>query len=280
MEKKRRNKDITIGKIIEVPKGQRLRNRVMIGIPMTGLLRAEWVLGRYGQVVPCNWSQVDCIQFLDQYTPLNFLVADGRNIIIKNFMEGNFEWLWFIDHDVILPTYTVLKWNERMLSGDIPVWGGLYFTKSVPSEPLVYRGRGNSFYNKWKIGDQVWVDGMGMGNTIIHRSIIEEMWKDSKSYVVGNVHTRQVFESPAKTWFDPETKSWFNFGGTEDLAWCSRVMDEGYFKKAGWSKYQGKEYPFLVDTTVFSKHIDFDGTQYPARGEEQFFSVKIKSIKG
>src|SRR4030067_766909 len=120
MEKKRRNKDITIGKIIEVPKGQRLRNRVMIGIPMTGLLRAEWVLGRYGQVVPCNWSQVDCIQFLDQYTTLNFLVADGRNIIIKNFMEGNFEWLWFIDHDVILPTYTVLKWNERMLSGDIP----------------------------------------------------------------------------------------------------------------------------------------------------------------
>ena len=30
-------------------------NRIVIGIPMTGTIRSEWALARYGQVIPCNW---------------------------------------------------------------------------------------------------------------------------------------------------------------------------------------------------------------------------------
>jgi hypothetical protein len=42
-----------------------------------------------------------------------------------------------------------------MHQGDIPMLSGLYFTKSLPAEPLIYRGRGNSYYKKWKFGDKV-----------------------------------------------------------------------------------------------------------------------------
>ena len=111
-------------------------NRIMVGIPMTGMLRSEWVLARYGQIIPCNWSQVDCIQFLDQWSPIGFLVADARNIIASACVEQEFEWLFFIDHDTIMPPYTIMKLNERMLKNEIPIWSGLYFTRSVPSEPL------------------------------------------------------------------------------------------------------------------------------------------------
>ncbi len=33
-------------------------------------------------------------------------------------------------------------------------------SESVPAEPLIYRGRGNSHFKKWKLGDKVWVDGV------------------------------------------------------------------------------------------------------------------------
>ena len=266
-------KDNYTGKIITCP--TTMRTRILVGIPMTGLLRSEWVLARYGQVIPCNWSQVDCIQWIDQCSPLGFLVADARNLVVKAAIEGNFEWLFFIDHDTILPPTTILRWNERMLKADVPVWSGLYFTKSVPSEPLVYRGRGNSYYTKWKLGDEVWVDGIPMGCTVIHCSILQAMWKEAEEYeVTRGIKTRKVFETPCKTFYDPEKMTWFNATGTEDLDWCTRVIEGEYFKKAGWSKYQRRKYPFLIDTNIFCRHIDWDGVQYPSRGEEQYFMRK------
>lgn len=247
------------------------QNRILVGIPMTGLLRSEWVIARYGQVIPCNWSQVDCIHWLDQYSPLNFLVADARNLIATDCVEKEFEWLFFIDHDTILPPTTILKWNERMLKKDVPVWSGLYFTKSVPSEPLVYRGRGTSYYADWKIGDEVWVDGIPMGNTMIHSSVLKVLYDESEEYVLAGKRVRKIFETPARTWFDPEKLSWFNSVGTEDLEFCTRIMENNIFEKAGWSEYEGREFPFLIDTSIFCKHIDFDGIQYPSRGEERQF---------
>jgi len=252
------------------------QNRIMVGIPMTGLLRAEWVIARYGQVIPCNWSQVDCLRFLDQTSPVGFLVADARNIIATQAIEKDFEWLFFIDHDTILPPITILKWNERMLKKDVPVFSGLYFTKSVPAEPLIYRGRGTSYYTDWKLGDEVWVDGIPMGCTMIHVSILKALAEESEEYEIQGHKVKRIFETPARQWFDPEKLQWFTATGTEDLEFCTRIMDNQIFEKAGWPQYEGKEYPFLIDTSVFCRHIDWNGVQYPSRGEEQYFMPKEK----
>lgn len=245
--------------------------RIMVGVPMTGLVRSEWVMARYGQVIPCNWSQVDCIQWLDQYSPLRFAVADARNIIASRAVEEDVEWLFFIDHDVILPPVTLLRLNEYMLKGDIPIVAGLYFTRSVPSEPLIYRGRGNSYFQDWKFGDKVWVDGHGMGCTLIHVSILKALYEESERYFCGPTAVRRIYESPAKQWFNPETMGWQSSTGTEDLFFLSRIMENKIFEKAGWPEYEGRDFPFLVDTTLYCRHIDFNGVQYPSRGEDHLF---------
>lgn len=246
--------------------------RVMIGVPVTGLVRVEWMMGRYGQTIPCNWSQVEAFQFItNQVSPMNFLVPDARNIIVQSFIEQGFEWLFFIDHDTIPPPHCFVHWNERMLKGDVPIFCGLYFTKSLPAEPLVYRGRGNGYYNKWKMGEEVWVDGIPMGCTVIHRSILELMWNESPEYETLGRKCRQVFINPHFLYEDVETKSWFAATGTEDLEWCKRVVKEDIFKRAGWPDFAKKEFPFLIDTKVFCKHIDMNGRQYPLGGEEEKF---------
>ncbi len=252
---------------------QQVTKRFMVATPVTGLVRIEWVHGRYHQVIPCNWSQVEMYEFVRTEAPYRSLVADARNIVCQSFLEQEFEWLFFVDHDVVLHPTTIVQWNRRMLEGDIPVWCGLYFTKSRPSEPLVYRGRGNGFYNRWKLGDLVWVDGIPMGCTVIHRSIIRTMYDESEEYEVKpGIKVRRVFTSPRDAWFDPDTNTFNTSGGTEDLWWCTRVMRDGIFRKAGWPQYQRRKYPFLIDTNVFCRHIDWSGVQYPAFGEEKEFT--------
>jgi len=248
----------TITGVIQSP-----THRIIVGIPMTGLVRSEWVMARYGQVIPCNWSQVDAISWMDSFSPLNFLVADARNFTATQAVEKGFEWLLFIDHDVIIPPNFIIRCNERMLENKVPVWSGLYFTKSVPAEPLVYRGRGNGYYNKWKLGEEVWVDGLPMGCTMISVSILKAMYEESEEYEYKGTTIRRIFDTPSNVWYDPEKAEWFKASGTEDLDWCLRVMQQGFFEKAGWGKYQKKKYPFLIDTSLFCRHIEWDGIQYP-----------------
>ena len=38
---------------------------------------------------------------------------------------------------------------------------------------MIYRGRGNSYFNKFKYGDYVYADGVPTGCLLIHRSFLE-----------------------------------------------------------------------------------------------------------
>lgn len=252
--------------------------QIFVAVGFTGLVRVEWMLARYGQIIPCNWSMTDFQMWLPTFGPIGFLVAEQRNIAVQKFIENDFEWLLFIDHDTILPMDFLLTMNDRINRDKIPVWSGLYFTKSVPAEPLVYRGQGTGYYSGWRMGDLVWVDGLPMGCTVIHRSILKVCWDEAEEYQSNGMTLRRVFESPQRAAVNPETGQWETQTGTEDLNWCWRVIANGIFKKAGWPEYQKKKYPFLIDTNLFCRHIDPNGVQYPSRGEENYF--KRPRVKG
>jgi len=257
-----------------------LTKRLMVSVPLTGMLRAEWVLARYGQTIPCNWSQVEIIHWLDQYSPMGFLVADARNVAVHHCIKDGFEWLLFIDHDVILPHDAFIRFNDYMLKGDVPIVGGVYFTKSVPSEPLMYRGRGTSYFKDWKFGEKVWLDGMGLGCHLLHRSLLEVVWNESEEYRMGDLVIRKVFETPSATTYDAEKNVWLSMGGTEDLTFYSRLMNDKVYERAGWPKFQKMQYPLLCDTNLFCRHIDLmSGTMYPAAGEEkEYLKTEPKKV--
>jgi hypothetical protein len=220
---------------IEAPKNTGVwNNRVIVFTPTTGLLRTEWVQARYGQIIPCNWAMVEMQQYVSAYMPLEYQLADDIN------------------------------------EAKIPMISGIYFTKSDPAEPIIYRGRGNSYYGDWKFGEKVWVDGVPFGCLLLHNSLIKAAWKESPEYVVNGITTRRVFETPNRVWFDPEKGGMVAKRGTTDLAWCTRLMKEGLFEKAGWPEFQKKKNPFLVDTTIFVKHIDQQGRKYPLEIPKKF----------
>jgi len=247
------------------------KKRILVGVPVTGQVRIEWAMGRWGQVVPTNWSQSDFLAWINQYSPLRFSVAEARNIIANKAVVEGFEWLLFIDHDVVLPPGTLLKFNEYMMSGEYPIINGLYFTRSRPSEPLAYRGLGTGHYRDFKIRDKIWVDGCGLGCTLIHGSILKAIYDDSPEYQASKGRTlKRIFVTPGGHVWDEDD----NVGvmsGTEDLNFYHRLKDNGIYEKAGWPEFQKKEYPLMMDTSIFCKHIEPNGTQFPLFGEEKHF---------
>jgi len=249
---------------IERSGGDPYASRLCIGTPTLGTIRVEWHAAKVGQIIPVNWSMVMLTETLGGYMPLGFLVADAQNLIVKKAVEGNFEWLLLFEDDVLPRVDAFLRLNQYMMDEEVPVVSGLYHIKARPSDPLIFRGRGNGVYRKFKQGDLVWADGVPTGFLLIHMSILREMWKDCEEYTVANQVTRRMFDFPRDMWMDPESGNFRTLVGTSDLDWCTRVMSGGYFKKAGWPKFQRRKYPFLVDTNIFCQHIDLStGEMYP-----------------
>lgn len=258
---------------LNIPKAENWtgwKKRICIAVPTTGLVRIEWMMARFGQVIPCNWSNGDIFQFFDQYSPVGWAVAEARNVCVEYFISQKYEWLLFIDHDVILPPDTFLKINEYMMTAEYPVVSGLYFCKGSHPEPLVFRGRGNGFFNDFRRGEKFMCDGIPMGLTLIHRDIMKYLYDHSpvetQQTTAGPVVVRKVFETPRQAWYDPEEGKYAMKTGTEDLFWCDRVINEKVFEKCGnprWAKFGKMQYPFLMDTEMFGKHIDDSGRQYP-----------------
>ena len=234
-----------------------IRNRILVGTPTLGIIRAEWAQARFGQTIPCNWTAANLTLGLSSNMPLGYLTAEAQNIIVDVAVTQDFQWVLFVEDDTVLPIDAFIRFNEYMKSEEYPVVSGLYFLKCTPSEPLIYRGRGNSCYSKFKPGDLVWADGVPTGCLLIHTSLLKIMYAESEEYVVSSGQKiRRVFETPAKVWFDPETGGFNARSGTSDLDWCDKVMKGNVLGRAGWKKIVKKKYPFLVDTNIFCKHID------------------------
>lgn len=248
------------------------KQRLLVATPTTGLVRMEWAAARYSAIIPTNWSKTDMISYMNGFIPLRYTVHDAQNLAVKACLDGGFEWLMFIEHDTIPPADTFVRFTEYMDKGDIPVVSGLYFTRSVPPEPMVYRGRGNHYFRGWKLEDKVWVDGVPTGLLLIHASLLKAVYDDSPVYNVGHTgeNARRVFDTPAQSWFNAETGAQETLVGTSDLTFCTRIIKGDYLTKAGFPKIAKKRYPYLVDTNIFCHHIDPDGQKYPLIFPEEF----------
>jgi len=242
-------------------------NRILIGTATTGLVRVEWHAARMGAITPANWATVETRLQIPTHMPLRYQVDDAQNLIVKECIERDFEWLFLLEHDVIIPHWMWMTLNHYIYEEKTPVVSGLYFLRAHPSEPLVYRGRGTGAYFDWKLGERVWADGVPTGCLLIHSGILREMWKDAEEYTVGNQTTRRVFKTARMQWVDPERGNHNMVTGTSDLNWCTDVIKGDYFNKAGWGKFYDslpdKRYPFLVDTALFCVHMEMNGNRYP-----------------
>ena len=184
----------------------------VIGIPSFGMVSTHFMLSRAQMQAPLaiSWSDYIVLDqtMIDKGKPVD--VGSKKQEIAEYAVENGADWVLYLDDDVIFPPNTLLQ----LLSRNKDIVGGVYWSKSEPPVPLMFRGHMRGSYMDWHAGDFIRIDAMGDGLTLIKT---------------------KVFKAMPKPWFnlnytyhelDKVTKP--DVGTTEDLYFYKKARDYGF----------------------------------------------------
>ena len=204
----------------------------------------------------------------------NDLTDANREVITGTFLTGaesgaKADYIFWIDDDTVPPDGTI----SQLLRLEKPFCAGLYFNTNPPYNPIAYNKveESGGYRHLWDYdpGSIIQVDCVGMGCTLIHRSVYEKIieeftvfqrptgslfpmhksliWPEldpvlngvPKTYVKGDVlHMKLVQPEPENTRLFPFYVS--EYGRTEDMHFCELAAQVGF---KPW-----------IDTTIVCEH--------------------------
>jgi predicted SAM-dependent methyltransferase len=114
-------------------------------------------------------------------------------------IQNRAQWAFFLDDDVLCPPDTLMKMIKLWKSDSkYKVISGVYWSKSEPPMPLIFKGNLEGSYWDWKTTDLIPVDGAGAGCLFID---LEMLKKIPKPWFSCNYN----FEDPRSEY---DLKSW------------------------------------------------------------------------
>ncbi len=144
------------------------------------------------------------------------LLAMARNLLVRDFLSTDLEWLWTVDTDIVFIPNT-LKRLLDVASVHRPVVSALYHTfKNAGKIPAMFlAGDDHEFppipENDFELGTLITADAVGAGCLLIHREVLEKIMKDNDGQYC---------------WFRERVAGNRDIG--EDLSFCMRVTESGF----------------------------------------------------
>lgn len=176
----------------------------------TGLALANLVKPMFASYIPIS--------------PDSLEVGEARNLCVEQAREAGAEWIFFVDYDVLPPPNALIK----LMSHKMPIVGGVYHSKSIPSWPLLYVKGWPGAFEDYEAGDLVAVHGMGMGCTLIRMDVFDKLEKPYFKTIPGYVAENPNTVLPHMT---------------EDTYFCDKA------RKAGFD--------VVADTSIQAFHMDW-----------------------
>lgn len=168
----------------------------------------------------------------------------NRNVIARGFLYGTdtgrkSDWIWWLDDDTIPPDGAL----SQLLETGKDFVAGLYYNARHPFNPLAYIRNDpwgyKAIYNFPK-GTLFRVDSVGMGCTLIHRSVYERIQAEHVCYVRPNgsfsvIHKSKVYNQnlPELAKQPPAMQEFISSGWL-----CQRVALPEMDDERAWPYYQ------------------------------------------
>lgn len=178
---------------------------VVIGIPSFGMVSTYFYQAMKAQQFPLVSSAVDHIV-------LNKPIADARNEIVEFALQQGANYIFWLDDDVIPPPDAFLKLYNHQKD----IVNGVYWSKSNPPMPLLFRNHLEGPYWDWHIGDFIEIDAAGNGLTLVKTDVY-----------------RKISEEIGGPWYSTEYASFKNAtqspaNNTEDLYFYWKAKRAGF----------------------------------------------------
>lgn len=114
------------------------------------------------------------LQIPGTYTGLTGMPFDhARNTGCQKLLEMGWEWLFFLDDDVIPPPDAIIK----LINHKVPIVSGLYYRRSPPILPVMLRdvSGGRQWVTEFQAPALIEVDYVGAGCLLIHRDVLASL---------------------------------------------------------------------------------------------------------
>jgi SAM-dependent methyltransferase len=178
---------------------------VVIGIPSFGMVSSYFYQAMKGQQFPLVSSAYDKIV-------LNKPIAEARNEIVEFALGQGANYIFWVDDDVIPPPDSFLKLYMHQKD----IINGVYWSKSNPPMPLLFRNHLEGPYLDWHVGDLIEIDAAGNGLTLVKTDVY-----------------RKISETVGGPWYSTEYTSFKNGtvsspNNTEDLYFYWKAKQAGF----------------------------------------------------
>jgi hypothetical protein len=171
------------------------------------------------------------------------MIAEGRNLLVEQFLTTPAEWLFMVDTDMTFDMDSVERLLATAEDEQVQVVGGLCFglNKQLGMFPTLYRNRGGLPEAMLDIPDGVVdVAATGAAFVLFHRTVFD--------YEVGG-HHRWFHRRPV-----PATDA--HPGGLlgEDLSWFWHLTERGVRVVVDTTVEAGHVKPTIVDRGTYAAH--------------------------
>ena len=177
-------------------------------------------------------------------------IAKARNMSVQACVDGNFDYVHFLDDDVILPENVA-----QLYDTDADVISGLYFARQWPHTPQMYTKADAEKHPEqagkyWPVLEYnpgiMEVDAAGAGCLLIKVSVLRrmrEVWEKKLVEVADFVSEHRNDMPGYFAAMGMKLSPWFEFTDErgEDFYFCERAREAGY--------------RVLVDTNVKCGHL-------------------------
>lgn len=152
-------------------------------------------------------------------TTKNRSVGQAKQALAEMAIANGCQWIFFLDDDVIPPGDALMKmiqmWRQ---DSKYKIINGVYWSKSEPPQPLIFKGSFEGAYFNWHVGDLIEADGAGAGCTFIDTSVFKDLPRPWFS-------TEYIYDDPRQ--------------GLDDQLW--RIEDEILTLQRNFNKLNKKE---------------------------------------
>lgn len=193
---------------------------VVVGIPSFGMVSTYFLESRSAMSFPLVSSAINRVV-------LNKPIAEARNEIVEFALQQGANYIFWLDDDVISPPDSFLK----LIRHNKDIINGVYWSKSNPPMPLLFRGHLEGPYWDWHVGDLIEIDAAGNGLTLVKTDVY-----------------RKMSEELGGPWYSTD---YLSFAGVEGPSAPNNTEDLYFYWKA---KKLG--YKVWADTSVQAYHYD------------------------